>query len=53
MTDTPPAHLIDWTGQDWTPGCGRPAAHPNARFTHVFGRPQCDPTYETSTLLSV
>jgi len=33
MTDTPPAHLIDWTGADWTPGCGRPASHPNARFT--------------------
>ena len=33
MTDTPPAHLIDWTGKDWTPGCGRPSSHPNARFT--------------------
>jgi phosphoenolpyruvate carboxykinase (GTP) len=33
MTPTPPAHLTDWQGKAWTPGCGRPAAHPNARFT--------------------
>jgi phosphoenolpyruvate carboxykinase (GTP) len=33
MTKQPPQKLTDWTGKEWTPGCGRPAAHPNARFT--------------------
>ena len=32
MTRDTPEHLTDWTGQDWTPGSGRPAAHPNSRF---------------------
>lgn len=33
MTETPPAQLTDWQGKPWQPGCGRLAAHPNARFT--------------------
>src|SRR3954467_1752407 len=33
MTPDPPAHAIDWHGDDWTPDADHPAAHPNARFT--------------------
>jgi phosphoenolpyruvate carboxykinase (GTP) len=29
----PPAEAIDWRGDRWTPDSGKPAAHPNSRFT--------------------
>ena len=33
MTKEIPAQLTDWLGEPWTPNKGKPAAHPNARFT--------------------
>ena len=33
LTAEPPAHAVDWRGDDWTPDSETPAAHPNARFT--------------------
>ncbi len=47
MTPTPPAKLIDWQGQPWTPDSGRPAAHANARFTVSASHcPSIDPNYD-------
>jgi phosphoenolpyruvate carboxykinase (GTP) len=47
MTKTPPAKLTDWTGKEWTPQSGRPAAHPNARFTVAAAQcPSIDPAWD-------
>jgi phosphoenolpyruvate carboxykinase (GTP) len=36
--DPPPNEALDWRGQPWTPASGRPAAHPNCRFTSAAER---------------
>jgi len=33
MYEREPEALTDWIRRPWKPGCGRPAANPNARFT--------------------
>ncbi len=50
LTETPPAHLVDWQGKDWTPAdgaAGRKAAHPNSRFTMAaINNPAVDPNWD-------
>jgi len=41
MSETPPDHLLDWQGKPWTPGTGKPASHPNARFTVPAAQVPC------------
>ncbi|HUN22497.1 MAG TPA: phosphoenolpyruvate carboxykinase (GTP) [Anaerolineales bacterium] len=47
MTKTPPAKLIDWQGQEWTPDSGRLSSHANSRFTAPSRQcPSIDPNWD-------
>lgn len=47
MTQEPPAHLISWKGEEWTPNSEERAAHPNARFTAPLSQcPMVDSHWE-------
>lgn len=47
LTKEPPKNLIDWRGQKWDPSSGKPAAHPNSRFTVSASQNPCiDPDWE-------
>jgi phosphoenolpyruvate carboxykinase (GTP) len=47
MTKTPPDGLIDWRGLPWEQTSGKPAAHPNARFTAPASQcPSIDANWE-------
>ncbi|MFF0546325.1 phosphoenolpyruvate carboxykinase (GTP) [Nocardia thailandica] len=50
LTDTPPARLVDWRNQPWTPASGTPAAHPNSRYcTPIEQCPSVAPEWNDPT----
>ncbi|WP_455904461.1 phosphoenolpyruvate carboxykinase (GTP) [Microbacterium sp.] len=54
LTDQAPPHLTDWEGNAWTPDSGRPAAHPNSRFTVSAAQcPQISEDWEEAVPLDV
>jgi len=54
LTDQAPPHLTDWEGNAWTPESGRPAAHPNSRFTVSAAQcPQISEDWEEAVPLDV
>lgn len=47
MTKEIPEGMTDWQGKPYQPGSGKPAAHPNARFTApAYQNPAIDPEWE-------
>ncbi|MFN8672648.1 MAG: phosphoenolpyruvate carboxykinase (GTP) [Candidatus Sericytochromatia bacterium] len=47
LTDEVPDNLIDWQGNKYDKSSGKPAAHPNARFTAPASQCPCiDPEWE-------
>jgi len=47
MSKEVPEGMIDWQGKPYHPGSGKPAAHPNARFTApAIQNPAIDPEWE-------
>ncbi|MDR1196513.1 MAG: phosphoenolpyruvate carboxykinase (GTP) [Endomicrobium sp.] len=47
LSDETPADLTDWQGQKYDKSSGKPAAHPNSRFTvSIYNCPALSPEYD-------